>query len=97
MAPFPTQPSQETPLQQLGVESVGLGPSMFARYGDTRGMGTCASTRRAHQRANQKPSRPASNASAIRVILEAALTASSRQRSSSPSSLSALGSSFLHG
>jgi hypothetical protein len=24
--------------QQLGVEPVGLGPAMFARYGDTRGM-----------------------------------------------------------
>src|SRR5438552_15834509 len=34
MAPFPTQPPQETPLQQLGVEPVGLCPSMFARYCD---------------------------------------------------------------
>jgi hypothetical protein len=42
---------------------------------------TCASTPRARsQRANQKPSRPASKASAIRVILRPALTASSRQR-----------------
>src|SRR5271154_5074458 len=38
VAPFPTQPPQEPPLQQLGVEPVGLGPAMFARYGDTRGM-----------------------------------------------------------
>src|SRR5690349_17724383 len=59
---------------------------------------TCASTPRAlSQRANQKPSRPASKASAIRVILRPALTASSRQRCSRPSSLSALGSSFLRG
>src|ERR1700720_830233 len=59
---------------------------------------TCASTPRAlSQRANQKPSRPASKASAIRVILRPALTASSRQRCSRPSSFSALGSSFLRG
>src|ERR1700737_4213301 len=59
---------------------------------------TCASTPRAlSQRANQKPSRPAWKASAIRVILRPALTASSRQRCSRPSSLSALGSSFLRG
>src|SRR5271169_1416209 len=38
VAPFPTQPPQEPPLQQLGVEPVGLGPAMFARYGDTRRM-----------------------------------------------------------
>src|SRR6202045_4739478 len=38
MTPFPTQPPQEPPLQQLGVEPVGLGPAMFPRYRDTRGM-----------------------------------------------------------
>src|SRR6266850_6512180 len=38
MAPFPTQPPQEPPLQQLGVEPVGLRPAMFARYGDTPGL-----------------------------------------------------------
>jgi hypothetical protein len=38
VAPFPAQPPQEPPLQQLGVEPVGLGPAMFTRYGDTRGM-----------------------------------------------------------
>ena len=49
---------------------------------------TCASTPRAFsQRANQKPSRPASKASAIRVIFLPALTASSRQRCSRPRSL----------
>src|SRR5205085_3236506 len=59
---------------------------------------TCASTPRAlSQRANQKPSRPASKASAIRVIFFPALTASSRQRCNRPRSLSALGSSFLRG
>src|SRR6202048_4937564 len=61
-------------------------------------MPTCASTPRAFsQRANQKPSRPASKASAIRVIFLPALTASSRQRCSRPRSLSALGSSFFCG
>ena len=59
---------------------------------------TCASTPRASsQRASQKPSRPASKASAIRVTLPPALTASSRQRCSTASSRSGLGSSFLHG
>src|SRR5580693_2485313 len=38
VAPFPAQPPQEPPLQQLGVESVGLRPAMFPRYGNTRGM-----------------------------------------------------------
>jgi hypothetical protein len=56
---------------------------------------TCASTPRAlSDRANQKPSRPASKASAICVISLPALTASSRQRCSRPVSLSALGRSF---
>src|SRR6266478_2184899 len=38
MAPFPTQPPQEPPLQHLGVEPVGFCPAMFPRYCDTRGM-----------------------------------------------------------
>jgi hypothetical protein len=29
MAPFPTQPPHERPLEQFGVEPVGLRPSMF--------------------------------------------------------------------
>src|SRR5438034_10716411 len=59
---------------------------------------TCASTPRASsQRASQKPSRPASKATAIRVISLPALIASSRQRCSRPSSPSAFGSSFLRG
>jgi hypothetical protein len=62
------------------------------------GTGIRASTPRAlSQRANQKPSRPASKASAVRVIFLPALTASSRQRCSRLRSLSALGSSFLRG
>src|SRR6516165_2574078 len=38
MAPFAPQPTQEPPLEQFGVEPIGLGPSMFPRYGHTRGM-----------------------------------------------------------
>ena len=38
MAPFATQPPQEPALQQLGVEPIGLCPSMFPRHGHTRGM-----------------------------------------------------------
>src|ERR1700737_966743 len=38
VAPFPAQPPQQPPLQHPGVEPVGLGPAMFPRYGDTRGM-----------------------------------------------------------
>src|SRR5256714_10607397 len=38
MAPFSTQPPQEPPLQQLGVEPVGFRSAMFPRYRDTRGM-----------------------------------------------------------
>ena len=38
VAPFPTQPPQEPPLQQFGVEPVGIRPAMFPRYGDTRGI-----------------------------------------------------------
>src|SRR5580692_7317492 len=80
MAPFPTQPPQEPPLEQFGVQPVGLCPAMFPRTAKLEGWITCASTPRASsQRASQKPSRPASKASAIRVTSLPALTASSRQ------------------
>src|SRR5262249_56317621 len=97
-APFATQPPQEPPLEQFGVQPIGLGPSMSRDTATLEGWITCASTpRAASQRASQKPSRPASKASAIRVILRPALTASSRQRCSTASSRSGLGSSFLRG
>src|SRR5215468_5747681 len=38
VAPFPTQPSYERPLQQFSVEPVRLCPAMLPRHGDTRGM-----------------------------------------------------------
>jgi hypothetical protein len=56
---------------------------MFPRYGDTRGMDHV----RLYPRANQKPSRPASKASAIRATSLPALTASSRQRCSRPAAV----------
>src|SRR6516225_8112881 len=38
MAPFPSQPPQEPPFQQLGVEPVGFRPAMLSRYRETGGM-----------------------------------------------------------
>src|SRR5262245_3836941 len=98
MVSFPPQPPQEPALQQFAVQPIGLGPAMFRDTATLEGWITCASTPRASsQRASQKPSRPASKATAIRVILRPALTASSRQRCSTASSRSGLGSSFLRG
>src|SRR3984893_8614200 len=54
MTPFLTQPPQERPLQQLGVEPVGLGPAMFPRYRDTRGMDHM----RLHPTRTQPPRQP---------------------------------------
>ena len=59
---------------------------------------TWASTPRARsQRASQKPSRPASKATATRVIARPALAASSRQRCSSRSRASSSASIFFSG
>jgi hypothetical protein len=49
------------------------------------------------QRASQKPSRPVSKATAMRVILCPAFAASARQRSSSFRSPSSSGASFFNG
>jgi hypothetical protein len=38
MAPFPTQPPQEPPLEQFGVQPICLCPAMFPRNRHTRGM-----------------------------------------------------------
>src|SRR6516165_1221821 len=38
MAPFAPKPTKEPPLEQFGVEPIGLGPAMFPRHGHTRGM-----------------------------------------------------------
>src|ERR1700738_4721086 len=38
MAPFPTQPPQEPPLEQFAVQPIGLCPAMFPRNRYTRGM-----------------------------------------------------------
>ena len=59
---------------------------------------TCTSMPRAcSHRASQKPSRPASNATAMRVIGWQVLNASSRQRCSSRSNASSSGSNFFRG
>jgi hypothetical protein len=75
VSPFATQPPQEPALQQLGVEPIGLCPAMFPRHGHTRGMDHVRldPTRLPSQRASQTPSRPASKATAIRVIVRPAL------------------------
>jgi len=56
--------------QSLGVEPVGLGPAMLARYRNARGVDHMSLDCRApvSHRANQKPSGPASKATAMRVI-----------------------------
>src|ERR1700738_446666 len=38
MAPFATQPPQEPPLEQFGVQPIGFRPAMCPRNGHTRGM-----------------------------------------------------------
>jgi hypothetical protein len=38
VAAFPSQPAEKGPLQQRGVEPIGLRPAMFARDGDAAGM-----------------------------------------------------------
>src|SRR5207249_4045368 len=84
--------------QQLGIEPVGLCPAMLPRYCATRGMD--------HMRLDPTRTQPTCQpeavaagfeGSAIHVIFSPALTASSRQRCSSPRSLSAFASSFLRG
>jgi hypothetical protein len=35
MTPFAAPPAEEGPLQQLGVEPIGLRPAMLTRHGDT--------------------------------------------------------------
>src|SRR5271165_2031026 len=77
--------------------------SVFARRcsretGMLVGWMTYASMPRARsQRANQKPSRPASKATAMRVIVQPALPASSRQRSSRRSNACSSGPIFFSG
>src|SRR5258706_14038701 len=63
VAPFSTQPPQEPPLQQLGVEPVGLRPAMFPRYGDTRGMN--------HMRLHPARPQPARQPQAVSASLKA--------------------------
>jgi hypothetical protein len=98
VAPFSTQPPQEAALQQLGVEPVGFRSPMLPRYRDTRGMD--------HVRLNATRLEPARQPKAVAAGFEgqrnprdcaAGLDRSSRQRCSTASSRSGLGSSFLCG
>jgi hypothetical protein len=91
------QPAEKA-LQQLDIQAIGLGAPMLARDRHARGVDEMASMPRARsQRASQKPSRPASKATAMRVIVRPVLAASSRQRGSSRGSSSASGASFFRG
>ena len=75
-------------LEQLGVETVGLGAPVFTRALMPRALS---------QRASQKPSRPASKATAVRSILRPAFSASSRHRCSSFSNAISSAASFFNG
>src|SRR5207249_1921848 len=98
VAPFSTQPPQEPALQQLGVKPVGFRSAMLPRYREARGMDHVSldATRRKPAR---QPEAVAAGFKGNRNPRDraAGLTASSRQRCSSASSRSGLGSSFLHG
>ena len=84
MVPFPRRlPHTISPLEE--EDSNHRSRSEKSGRSETRASASCIA----------QPTGAAANA--IRVILRPALTASSRQRCSRPSSLSALGSSFLRG
>ena len=74
MAPFATQPPQETALQQFGVEPIGLCPAMFPRHRDTRGMD--------HVRLNPTRLQPARQPEAIAAGFEG--NCNPRDRAASP-------------
>ena len=81
MSALAAQPAEKTALQKLRVEWIGLRPAVFARHRDARESMTWGSTPcAASPRASQKPSCPASNATAMRVILWPFFSASARQR-----------------
>src|SRR5262249_20670122 len=93
-----TQPAKKGAFEQLGVEPVSLGAPMLARHRYTRCVNDIGlDTARLDQRANQKPSRPASKATAIRSILRPAFSASSRHRCSSFSNALSSTTSFFNG
>ena len=72
------QPAKKGAFEQLGVEPISLGAPMLARHRYTRCVNDVGlDAARLSQRANQKPSRPASKATAMRSILRPAFSASS--------------------
>src|SRR5262249_11434573 len=98
MAPFPTQPPQEPPFQQLGVEPVGLRPAMLPRYRETGGMD--------HMRLDATRRKPARQPEAVAAGFEGQRNPGDRAAGpdrlippacSRPSSRSGFGSSFLRG
>ncbi len=92
------QPAEKGAFEQLGVETVSLGAPMLARHRHTRCVNDVGSMPRAlSQRASQKPSRPASKATAMRSILRPACSASSRHRCSSFSNTLSSTASFFKG
>ena len=96
--PLAAQPAEEGAFELFGVEAVGLGAPVLPRHRHARGMNDWASIPRAlSQRASQKPSRPASKATAIRSTLCPAFSASARHRSSSFKSSFSSAASFFNG
>jgi hypothetical protein len=98
VVPFATQPAEKGALQKRGIGPVGLRPAVLARHGNAgrmHNMGFDAA--RSQPAGHQKPSRPASKATAMRVIVRPAFVASSRQRCSSRSSADSSASSFFAG
>ncbi len=82
----------------LGLEPIGFSPPVLAGTATLVEWTMKASTPRARsQRASQKPSRPASKATAMRVIACPKFAASSRQRCSNRSSASSSAPSFFNG
>src|SRR6202049_4524527 len=79
MAPFPTQPPQEPPLEQFGVQPVGLCPAMFPRHRHTRGMdhvrlypAVLEPARPARPLPRPRPPHPASDAAPQAAVLGSA-------------------------
>jgi hypothetical protein len=77
MTPFAAPPAEEGPLQQLGVEPIGLRPAMLTRHGDTGCVDHMGfDTARPQPPPQPTPSRPASKATAILLIARPARSAS---------------------
>ena len=92
------QPAQKSAFEQLGVEPIGLGAPVLARYGYARCVNDMGlDVARRSQRASQKPSRPASKATQMRLILCPAFSASSRHRCGSFSNVPSSTLSFFNG